>query len=60
MNPDDLVALDPVLPTYHLEVTFTRVGSDDGPLRVTATGTQTFVASMAQAAASAFEEEVGR
>ncbi|MEV2277830.1 hypothetical protein AB0I72_19820 [Nocardiopsis sp. NPDC049922] len=65
MNTDLTTAADttenviPVLPTYHFETTFTRVGSDDH-LRVTATGSQTFVTRMAEAAASAFEEEATR
>lgn len=60
MNPDDLTHDPVVLPAYHYEASFTRVGSDDGPLRATATGTQAFVTRMAQATADAFEEEVSR
>jgi hypothetical protein len=50
----------PVLPAYHFETTFTRLGADDDHLRVTATGSQTFVTRVAEAAAAAFEEEATR
>jgi hypothetical protein len=49
-----------VLPTFLMEVSFTRLDRENEQMRASASGNQTFVTRMAEAAASAFEEEVTR
>ncbi|MFE3146583.1 hypothetical protein ACFXJ6_07955 [Streptomyces sp. NPDC059218] len=49
----------PAQPAYSVEVTFYRIRGSrrEDPMTVTARGPQTFVTRLAEAAASAFEEE---